>query len=135
MSVCSNGYGSPSINVASAARPPPPFAPAPWWPSVDSRGIRLLLHLGQHPGHEGQQLLQRVEARHLPGHQMLDPTVIACRRPRGVDTKLHHKDPIARQRRLGWGHRYVLRGHRLHDILNALFTWKRYTGAPVHEYS
>jgi hypothetical protein len=44
---------------------------------VCSRGLRLLLHLAQHPDHEGQQLLQRVKARHLAGDQMLDPAVIA----------------------------------------------------------
>src|SRR5262245_57107093 len=66
---------------------------------------------------------------------MLDPAVIACRRPRGLDTKLHHKDPIARERRLGWVHGRVLRYQGRHNLLHALFTWRGYNGAPVHAYS
>jgi hypothetical protein len=34
--------------------PPPLFDPAPWLTLVCSRGIFLLLYLGQHPSHEGQ---------------------------------------------------------------------------------
>jgi hypothetical protein len=66
-------------------------------PPAGSRRVRLLLHVDQHPSHEGQQLLQRMEAHHLARDQMLDPPIIAGRRPRGLGAKLHHKDPIARK--------------------------------------
>jgi hypothetical protein len=46
-------------------KPLPPFDLVRWLPPACSWGIRLVLHVGQHPDHEGQQLLQRVEARHL----------------------------------------------------------------------
>jgi hypothetical protein len=31
-----------------------PLAPAPWLPPACLRDVRLVLHVGQHPDHEGQ---------------------------------------------------------------------------------
>jgi hypothetical protein len=44
-----------SPTLAMCQRPPP----------VRSLRTRLLLHFGQHADHKRQQLLQRVDARHL----------------------------------------------------------------------
>ena len=54
-----------------------PMMGMPWRPQAGSRGLRLVFHVGQYPDHEGQQLLQRVEACHLTGDEMLDPAIIA----------------------------------------------------------
>src|SRR5262249_57666886 len=62
--------------------------------------------------------------------QMLDPSVIAGRRSRGVGAKLHHKDPITRQRRLGWGHNLVLRCQERRDTLDVTF-WSRSPRRPL----
>jgi hypothetical protein len=69
-----------------------------------SRRTRFWPHLGQHADHEPQQLFQGVETRHLTCHQMLDAALIGRRCTRGLGTKLHHKGPIGRERRLGLGH-------------------------------
>src|SRR4029450_6192131 len=76
-------------------------------PAPPSLRTFLCLHLRQHAEHERQQLVQGVEPCRLVGDQMLDAAAPQRRtiRPRA---KLDHKGVIARERRLGWGHAYLL---------------------------
>ena len=80
------------------------WAGCPQLVPAHSRRVRWFLHVSQHADHEPQQLLQRVEARHLARDQMLDAAVIGRRGPGGLGAKLDHKDPIRRERRLRLGH-------------------------------
>jgi hypothetical protein len=66
------------------------------WSRVLSVGARWPLDVGQHADHERQQLLQRVEARLLARHQMLNAAVIGRRAPWRRSAKLHDKGPIGR---------------------------------------
>jgi hypothetical protein len=71
------------------------------WNYAQSIWVQLLLYVGQHADHERQQLLQRVEARLLARHQMLDAAVIRRRALWRRSAKLHDKSPIGRQSWLG----------------------------------
>ena len=71
---------------------------------IFSRRVRAFFHFGQHTDHERQQLLHRVETRHLARDHMLVTAVIGRRCPGGLGAKLHHKDPSGRERRLGRWH-------------------------------
>jgi hypothetical protein len=71
------------------------------WSRALSVGARWLLDVGQHADYEGQQLLQRVEARRLARHQVLDAAVIGWGAVRRRRAKLHDKGPVGRQSRLG----------------------------------
>jgi hypothetical protein len=50
--------------------------PSPLPHPACSRQVGLCLHVSQHADHKPQQFLQRVKARHLARHQMLDQAVI-----------------------------------------------------------
>src|SRR5215468_34773 len=73
-------------------------------PHAPSLRAWLFLHLCQHAGHKRQQFVQGVEPRHLVRDQMLDAAGPRRRRIAGLGTKLYHKGPIARERRLGLVH-------------------------------